>query len=71
MASILARTQSSSSLILSPTFDYTPLWVSDEVLAAWRNTPRRGGQRGHPQDYTDTAILTMAALQEVYHLPSR
>ena len=47
------------------------LWVSEEVLAAWRNQQRTGGRRGHPQDYTETAILTMATLQEVYHLPLR
>lgn len=46
------------------------LWVSDEVLQAWRNT-QRTGQRGHPQAYSDLAILTMCTLQEVYHLPLR
>lgn len=46
------------------------LWVSDEVVQAWRNTARTG-QRGHPQTYSDLAILTMCTLQEVYHLPLR
>lgn len=46
------------------------LWVSDDVLEAWQNHERTG-QRGAPQTYTDTAILTMATLQEVYHLPLR
>jgi hypothetical protein len=46
------------------------LWISEDVLAAWRNT-QRTGRRGHPQDYTDTAILTMATVQEVYRLQLR
>jgi IS5 family transposase len=46
------------------------LWFSDEVLSAWRH-PSPTGKRGHPRDYTDTAIVTMATLQEVYHLPLR
>jgi hypothetical protein len=46
------------------------LWISDEVVQAWRNTARTG-QRGHPQTYSDLAILTLCTLQEVYHLPLR
>jgi IS5 family transposase len=46
------------------------LWLSDDMLAAWRNSERTG-KRGHPQEYTDTAILTMATLQEIYHLGLR
>lgn len=46
------------------------MWVSSDVLAAW-NACATHGQRGHPQTYTDTAILCMASLQEVYHLPLR
>jgi IS5 family transposase len=46
------------------------LWFSAEVLSVWKNT-QRTGKRGHPQDYTDTAILAMATLQEVYHLELR
>jgi hypothetical protein len=46
------------------------LWVSDEVLTAWHNQAKTG-KRGHPRDYTDTAVVTMATLQEVYHLPLR
>ena len=46
------------------------LWVSEEVLQAWRNTERTG-KKGHPQDYSDLAILTLLTLQEVYHLPLR
>ena len=37
------------------------MWLSDDSLAAWRNR-QRTGKRGHPQDYTDTAILAMATL---------
>jgi len=42
------------------------LWVGDDVIEAWRNHERTG-RRGSPQTYADTAILTMATLQEVYH----
>ncbi len=46
------------------------LWVSDESIAQWRET-RHTGKRGAPRTYTDTAILCMATLEEVYHLPLR
>jgi IS5 family transposase len=46
------------------------VWLSKDVLAAW-NAQARSGQRGHPQTYTETAILCMASLQELYHLPLR
>jgi IS5 family transposase len=46
------------------------MWLSNDLLAAWRNSERTG-KRGHPQDYTDTAILAMATLQEIYHLGLR
>ncbi len=46
------------------------LWVSDEIIARWRET-KRTGKRGTPRTYTDTAILCMATLEEVYHLPLR
>lgn len=46
------------------------MWLSDDILVAWRNRARTG-KRGHPQDYTDTAILAMATLQEIYPLGLR
>jgi IS5 family transposase len=46
------------------------MWLSDDLLAAWRNSERTG-KRGHPRDYTDTAILALATLQEIYHLGLR
>jgi len=46
------------------------VWVSDDVLSAWA-VQAKSGKRGHPQIYTDTAILCMATLQELYHLPLR
>jgi Transposase DDE domain len=46
------------------------LWFSAEVLSVWKNT-QRTGKRGHPQTYSATAMLTMATLQEVYHLELR
>lgn len=46
------------------------LWVSDEIIAQ-RHETRRTGKRGAPRTYTDTAILCMATLEEVYGLPLR
>lgn len=45
-------------------------WVSEDVVQGWRNTAKNG-QPGRDYDYTDQAILTMALLQEFYHLPLR
>ena len=46
------------------------VWISEEVLSQWHNHSRTG-QRGKPARYTDTAILCMATLEEVYRLPLR
>jgi len=46
------------------------LWVSDEAITAWRDTLQTG-KRGKPRTYSDTAVLCMATLKEVYHLPLR
>jgi IS5 family transposase len=46
------------------------VWLSEDVLSAWNNTERTG-KRGTPAHYTDTAILCMATLEEVYGLPLR
>jgi IS5 family transposase len=46
------------------------LWVSDDVITAWRNTDKTG-KRGRPRTYSDTAVLCLATLKEVYHLPLR
>jgi hypothetical protein len=46
------------------------LWVTQDILAQWRN-PQRTGRRGKPSTYSDTAILCMATLAEVYGLPLR
>jgi IS5 family transposase len=46
------------------------VWISEDVLSAWHNTARTG-KRGKPASYTDTAILCMATLEEVYGLPLR
>ena len=46
------------------------LWFSAEVLTVWRNRERTG-KRGCPRTYSDTAIGTMATLQEIYHLGVR
>jgi hypothetical protein len=46
------------------------LWFSAEILTVWQNSEHTG-QRGHPRTYSDTAIGTMATIQEVYHLGVR
>ena len=46
------------------------LGFSAEVLTVWQSRERTG-QRGHPWPYSDTAILTMATLQAIYHLGVR
>lgn len=39
-------------------------------MTAWRDT-QETGKRGKPRTYSDTAVLCMATLKEVYHLPLR
>lgn len=46
------------------------VWFSAEVLAVWQNTERTG-KPGHPPTYSETAIATLATLQEIYHLGLR
>ncbi len=46
------------------------VWISEDVLCEWHNAARTG-KRGKPERYTDTAILCMATLEEVYGLPLR
>jgi IS5 family transposase len=46
------------------------MWITEDVLQTWHGTEVEP-KRGHPRTYSDTAILTMATLQEVYHLGLR
>jgi len=46
------------------------IWISDDVIKTWIEHTRTG-KRGSPRTYTDTAILAMATLEEVYNLPLR
>lgn len=46
------------------------MWITEEVVQTWHVTDA-APKRGHPRTYTDTAILTMATLQEIYHLGLR
>jgi len=45
-------------------------WFSEDVITAWNNQAR-SGKRGRPKNYDETAILTMATLQEIFHQPLR
>jgi len=46
------------------------LWISEDVVQTWHPTEPED-KRGRPRTYTDTAIATMATLQEIYHLGLR
>jgi IS5 family transposase len=46
------------------------LWITEDVLQTWHSTEAET-KRGRPRTYTDTAIMTMATLQEIYHLGLR
>ena len=46
------------------------LWVSEDVVARWREVEPTL-MRGKPATYSETAILCMATLGEVYRLPLR
>jgi IS5 family transposase len=46
------------------------LWFSDDMIADWLNH-QKSGRPGRPNTFTDTAILCMATLQQVYHLRLR
>ena len=47
-----------------------PMWITEDVVQTWQETAA-APKRGHPRTYSDTAILTMATLQEIYHLGLR
>lgn len=46
------------------------MWITEDVLQTWHPTEAEP-KRGRPRTYTDTAILTMATLQEIYQLGLR
>jgi len=46
------------------------VWITEDVVQTWHAVAPEP-KRGHPRTYTDTAILTMATLQEIYHLGLR
>jgi IS5 family transposase len=46
------------------------LWLSDEMIREWLSQ-ENSGKPGRPNTYSDTAILCMASLQEIYHLALR
>jgi IS5 family transposase len=46
------------------------LWITEDVVQTWHDTEAEP-KRGHPRTYMDTAILTMATRQEIYHLGLR
>lgn len=46
------------------------VWITEDVVQTWHATDAEP-KRGHPRTYTDTAIMTMATLQEISHLGLR
>jgi IS5 family transposase len=46
------------------------VWITEDVVQTW-HAGEAEQKRGHPRTYTDTAIMTMATLQEIYHLGLR
>lgn len=46
------------------------VWFADDLIKDWLSH-HKTGKRGSSNTYSDTAILTMASLQEIYHLPLR
>lgn len=46
------------------------MWMTEEVVQTW-HARELESKRGHPRTYSDTAIATMATLQEIYHLGLR
>jgi len=46
------------------------MWITEDVVQTW-HVGEAERTRGHPRTYTDTAILTMATLQEIYQMGLR
>jgi IS5 family transposase len=46
------------------------MWITEDAVQTWQVVELES-KRGHPRTYTDTAIATMATLQEIYHLGLR
>jgi IS5 family transposase len=46
------------------------LWITEDIVQTWQAMEQEH-KRGHPRTYSDTAIVTMATLQEVSHLGLR
>ena len=45
------------------------IWFSEDAIRAW--APKRNGEQGRPQKYSNLAIETVLTLRLVYHLPLR
>lgn len=46
------------------------MWITEDVVQTWHAVALES-KRGHPRTYSDTAIVTLATLQEIYHLGLR
>ena len=46
------------------------IWFDEKSIAEWHNT-EQSGQRGRPQDYSDTAIICALTLRNLFRLPLR
>jgi IS5 family transposase len=47
------------------------LWISDDVIAAWRPDPMRPKKRGGQQEYSDVAIECLLTVKAVFDLAYR
>jgi hypothetical protein len=45
-------------------------WFSEDVIAKWRSS-KQTGKKGHPEIYSDDAILCALVIREVFRLPLR
>lgn len=45
-------------------------WISEQVIEQW-NTTEKTGKPGASNNYSDTAIATMATVKSLFHLGGR
>jgi hypothetical protein len=45
-------------------------WLREEVIEGWKKV-ERSGKRGHPFLYSEIAIMFLATISQLFHLPLR